>query len=56
MRWPRRADAPVSDYRRELDIARAEHRLGYTQGGVRYARDTWASHPARLAPTCAPVM
>ena len=42
------ADAPVSNYRRELDIARAEHRLGYTQGGVRYARDTWASHPAQV--------
>ena len=42
------ADAPVSDYRRELDIARAEHRLGYTQGGVRFARDTLASHPAQV--------
>ncbi|MFG6433774.1 glycosyl hydrolase family 95 catalytic domain-containing protein [Pelomonas parva] len=42
------ADAPLSDYRRELDIARAEHRLSYTQGGVGYARDALASHPAQV--------
>ena len=42
------ADASVSDYRRELDIARAEHRLVYMQDGVRFARDTLASHPAQV--------
>ncbi|RTL47166.1 MAG: glycoside hydrolase family 95 protein [Burkholderiales bacterium] len=39
---------PVNDYRRELDIARAEHRLSYTQGGVRFQRVTLASHPAQV--------
>ncbi|HEY0954730.1 MAG TPA: glycoside hydrolase N-terminal domain-containing protein [Roseateles sp.] len=42
------ADTPASAYRRELDIARAEHRLGYTQDGVRFARETFASHPAQV--------
>jgi alpha-L-fucosidase 2 len=42
------ADAPVSDYRRELDIAHAVHRLSYEQGGVRFERETLASHPAQL--------
>lgn len=42
------ADAPVQAYRRELDIARAEHRLRYTQAGVRFERVALASHPAQL--------
>jgi len=42
------ADAPVSDYRRELDIAHAAHRLSYEQGGVRFERETLASHPAQV--------
>ena len=42
------ADAAVSGYRRELDIARAEHRLRYTQAGVRFERVTLASHPAQV--------
>ncbi|MDR7273180.1 alpha-L-fucosidase 2 [Pelomonas saccharophila] len=42
------ATSPVSDYRRELDISRAEHRLSYTQGGVRFERVTLASHPAQV--------
>jgi alpha-L-fucosidase 2 len=41
------ADTPVSDYRRELDLSRAQHRLSYTQGGVRFERQTLASHPAQ---------
>jgi alpha-L-fucosidase 2 len=41
------ANAPVSDYRRELDLSRARHRLAYTQGGVRFERHTLASHPAQ---------
>lgn len=42
------ADAPVSSYRRELDIGRARHRLSYTQGGVRFERQTLASQPAQV--------
>lgn len=42
------ADAPVQGYQRELDIARAEHRLRYTQTGVRFERVALASHPAQL--------
>lgn len=42
------ADAPASGYQRELDIARAEHRLRYTQRGVRFERVTLASHPAQV--------
>ncbi|MFN3861021.1 MAG: glycosyl hydrolase family 95 catalytic domain-containing protein [Roseateles sp.] len=42
------ADAPVSDYRRELDIGRAMHRLRYTQQGVRFTREAIASHPAQV--------
>ncbi len=39
---------PVADYRRELDISRAIHRLRYTQGGVHFAREALASHPAQV--------
>jgi alpha-L-fucosidase 2 len=42
------ADAPVSDYRRELDLQRARHRLSYRQDGVRFGRETLASHPAQV--------
>ncbi len=42
------ADAPVSGYRRELDIARAVNRLHYTQAGVRFTREVIASHPAQV--------
>jgi alpha-L-fucosidase 2 len=42
------AEAPVQGYQRELDIARAEHRLRYTQAGVRFERVALASHPAQL--------
>ncbi|PTT91695.1 glycoside hydrolase family 95, partial [Pelomonas sp. HMWF004] len=42
------AAGPVSDYRRELDIGRARHRVRYTQGGVRFERETLASHPAQV--------
>ena len=43
-----RSEAPVSGYQRELDIARGEHRLRYTQDGVRFERVTLASHPAQV--------
>lgn len=42
------ADAPIGGYRRELDISRARHLLSYTQGGVRFERETLASHPAQV--------
>lgn len=42
------ATAPVGDYRRELDIAHARHRLSYTQDGVRFEREAIASHPAQV--------
>jgi alpha-L-fucosidase 2 len=42
------ASAPVTGYRRELDIARARHRLSYAQGGVRFEREAIASHPAQV--------
>ncbi len=42
------AQSPVSDYRRELDIAQARHRLSYRQAGVRFERETLASHPAQV--------
>ncbi len=42
------ADAPVADYRRELDLQRARHYLSYRQDGVRFERETLASHPAQV--------
>ncbi len=38
---------PVSDYRRELDISQAVARTTYTQGGVRFTREYFASNPAQ---------
>jgi alpha-L-fucosidase 2 len=35
-------------YRRELDISRAVHTVTYTQGGVNYRRQYFASHPANV--------
>ena len=35
----------VSDYRRELDLETAESRVSYVADGVRYTRETFASHP-----------
>ncbi|WP_457419248.1 glycoside hydrolase family 95 protein [Roseateles sp. P5_E7] len=42
------ADAPVSDYRRELDLSRALNRLSYTQQGVHFTREALASQPAQV--------
>jgi len=42
------AEARVSDYRRELDLARALNRLSYTQAGVRFTREALASHTAQV--------
>ena len=38
--------AKVTDYRRELDIDRAVHRVVYKYKQVRYQRTAYASHPA----------
>ncbi len=40
-------DAPVEDYRRELNIDSATARISYRAGGVRYTREVFASHPAQ---------
>lgn len=36
----------AQEYRRELDLTRAVHTVGYTSGGVRYRREYFASYPA----------
>ena len=41
------ADRPVRHYRRELRIADGRHLVTYEQGGVRYSREAFASHPAQ---------
>ncbi|MDT7838356.1 glycoside hydrolase family 95 protein [Aquabacterium sp. OR-4] len=41
-------EQPVQAYRRELDIARALHRVRYTLGGVQFTREAFASHPAQV--------
>jgi alpha-L-fucosidase 2 len=42
------ATAPIRHYRRELDIAHAEHRMSYEQDDVHFERHALASHPAQL--------
>jgi alpha-L-fucosidase 2 len=39
------ASAPVSDYRRELDLATAIARTTYTRGGVHFTREVFVSAP-----------
>ena len=39
------ASAPVSNYRRELDLAEAVCRISYEQEGVRYTREAFVSAP-----------
>ena len=39
---------PMSGYRRELDLTRALHTVGYTQDGVAYRREAFASYPAKV--------
>ncbi len=36
---------PVTEYRRELDLDTAIHRVSFRRGGVRYVRESFASHP-----------
>ncbi|MDH0867211.1 glycoside hydrolase family 95 protein [Mitsuaria sp. GD03876] len=40
-------DTDIADYRRELDIGDAVHRVSYRHGGVRFTRELIASHPAQ---------
>jgi alpha-L-fucosidase 2 len=39
------ADAPVTDYRRELDLADAVARVSYEQAGVHFTREAFVSAP-----------
>ena len=39
---------PPPGYRRELDLTRAVHSAGYTQAGVAYRREAFASYPAKV--------
>ena len=41
------ARGPVSHYRRTLRLADGRHLVTYEQGGVHYAREAFASHPAQ---------
>ncbi len=43
-----KAEATPPGYRRELDLARAVHSVNYTQDGVAYRREAFASYPARV--------
>ncbi len=46
---PGRMDrSAYTDYRRELDIADAVGRVSYSQGGVDYRTEYWASYPKRV--------
>jgi alpha-L-fucosidase 2 len=40
--------SPAANYRRELDISRAVHSITYTQGGVNFRREYFASHPGNV--------
>ncbi len=40
-------EGATTGYRRELDLDTAVARVGYTNAGVRYTREVYASHPAR---------
>ncbi len=41
-------DAPVQNYRRQLDLATATAHTEFTRNGVRYVREAFASHPAQV--------
>lgn len=40
-------DAPYSDYRKELDLDSGKVIITYTQGGIRFKREIFASYPDR---------
>ena len=42
------ADGPVSNYYRELDIANSTYTMTYTQNGINYKREYFASNPDRV--------
>jgi alpha-L-fucosidase 2 len=42
------AEAPVSNYRRELDLKDAVARVSYTQGGARIEREYFVSYPDQV--------
>ncbi len=42
------AGPTTTGYRRELDLTRAVHSVGYVQAGVTYRREAFASYPARV--------
>jgi alpha-L-fucosidase 2 len=44
----RHPDGAVDDYARELDLEQGIERVRYTLGGIRYEREYFASHPARV--------
>lgn len=43
LEWPKKGD--VSDYRRELDLSRGVVTITYTQNGINYKRELFASYP-----------
>lgn len=45
---PESGDQGTSDYRRELNIDRAVARVTYREGGVRFAREYFASYPDQV--------
>jgi alpha-L-fucosidase 2 len=42
------ATAAPADYRRELDIATGIHTTSFSQGGVKFTREAFASHPDQV--------
>jgi alpha-L-fucosidase 2 len=40
-----KADGEAGGYRRELDISKAVHTVGFTKGGVKFTREAFASFP-----------
>lgn len=45
---PNESDAPVENYRRELDLQDAVVRISYSQGGVDYLREAFVSFPDQV--------
>ena len=46
--WKGAETDPVIDYRRELDIATGIHTTSFTQNGVKFTREAFASHPDQV--------
>ena len=44
----KQSQTEAATYRRNLDISRAVHTVTYTEGGVAYRREYFASHPAQV--------